>query len=281
MPARNVLQYEDWGWFTSQLDNSGSGGNNCAQASLVAAALAANTVDRGRSWTDLINAACLITRGYPNNPATNPYTSYGQLEAGLNSWQLDWEFTYDYGAAMQAPWSIILCSGATLRLADGSQFYPDSWFGGSYEPNHFVVWGPALDGNPYLCMNPLSYYNGDSWAAVDPSSWVAAFGSAHILHGLPVPEAPTPTPPPGPDQLAPARFRMLSDAGMKAQPAHGGSDIYELHAGDQGDDSGKRAWDASTPPDASEKWGYLSFGVGGTLYPGWVPSNKKLFERIS
>jgi hypothetical protein len=278
MPARNVLQYQDWGWFTSQISSSGSGMNNCGPASIVAAALAANTVDRNRSWQSLIDEAAWNCRHEPNTNA-NDYVSYPELERALDAWNIEWDFTYDYGTAMNSPWSIVLCSGATIRLADGSQFYPDSWFGGSYEPNHFCVWGPAMPGQPpYSCMNPLSYYPGDTWVQVEPSSWQRAFGSAHLLRGLPTAE---PAPPPPPEQLSLARFRCIREEGfwLKPTPASGGANVEHgfVAMSEEGTDTGARVADAADP---NVRWGYLQYGGPDGWAEGWTISNSRYFERL-
>jgi hypothetical protein len=278
VPARNVLQYETWGWFTSQISTDGSGHANCGQASMIAAALALGLRSGDTPWQTLINEACMATRGYPDSP-NNPYTSFSQMEDGFRYYGIDAALTYDYGTALQSSWSLVLVSGATIRLQDGSSWYPDNWFHG-YEPDHFCLWGPYLQGTSYWCMNPLSYYPGDTWAIADPGKWQQAFGAAYLLYGMPLP-AGEPAPAPPPEQLTAARFEMLQQGAIKPRPAHGGDNLIMLEPGQQGNDTGVRVNDESTPADPTLRWGRLQYGTQGRWYDGWMPSNKKMFKRLT
>jgi 3D (Asp-Asp-Asp) domain-containing protein len=127
---------------------------------------------------------------------------------------------------------------------------------GSTSPDHFCVWLPAYNGSSMWVMNPLDPK--DSVAQYDPGSWQAAFGGAYVIYDLPTPTAPGPPPP---EQLSPAKFQMLQDAGMKPSPAHGGPNLTMLHVGDTGNDTGVRVNDASDPPDETLRWARLQWGV--------------------
>jgi hypothetical protein len=271
MGARYVLQYQDWMYFFSQLTPQGSGANNCGPASICCAAMAANTVDRSRSWQDLTDEAAWNCRHEPNTPY-NDYVSFAELERGMSAWGLSYDLTYDFGVASSAPWSIVLCAGAVIKLADGSDFYPDSWFNYSTSPDHFICWLPQYQGSGAWVMNPL--YPADTCAQVDMDSMRAAFGGAYVLHGLPT---PTPPAPPDPADLPPARFEALRDFGLKPSPRSGGSDLCTVPLNAQGNDTGIRVAGLDDP---SQPYARLQYGAKGIWYDGYTLGNKKYFRRL-
>jgi hypothetical protein len=105
------------------------------------------------------------------------------------------------------------------------------------------------------------------------------FGGGYVLYNLPVPTT-EPTPPPDPDDLPPARFEMLAQAALKPSPSHGGPNLIMLEPGQQGNDTGIRVADGSTPADPDLRWARLNYGSKGVWYDGWMPGNKKLFKRL-
>lgn len=206
--------------FVSQMppEHSGSGWNDCAEASLGAYLLARGKMAPGTNTEAILQELSQVMRGGADLPS-NGYTTLEQLAAGLQHYGLPAQLSYDYQVAMNAPWAICLVDGTAITRADGSKPYPASWFGGHIGPDHFVVWGPPFAGGANWIMNPLD--PAGVWAQYDLASLQSAFSCAYLLPAI---AAPKPVPAKVLDG------ETTAACGLKPDPSHGGTDIAQVPA---------------------------------------------------
>jgi hypothetical protein len=202
--------------------------------------LAAGKIAVGTPDLAVLNAVSLASRGIPDQSG-NPETTLSQADQGLAHYGFPVNLTYDWTAALNAPWSILLVDGVALTKADGSKPYPASWFGGASGPDHFVIWGPPFAGTYNWIMNPLD--PAGAWAAYDLTSVRAAFGCAYLLPDLS-----------GATVLTRPRWTALRRFDLKARADHPSIGLAVVPNGGTGLDWGGRLTDAAGTTWARLQW---------------------------
>lgn len=236
--------------FVSQLHPNESGENDCWEASLGAYLLAAGKLAAGIADLEVLNAVSLASRGSPDQPG-NPDTTLSQADQGLAHYGLPVNLSYDWMAALNAPWAILLVDGVAITKADGSKPYPASWFSGASGPDHFVLWGPPFADSYNWLMNPLD--PAAAWAEYDLESVRAAFGCAYLLPALSAPPMP----------LRP-RWAAVRAFGLLSRPEHGSTALAVVPNGGTGIDWGGRRTDAAGTVWARLQWRNVR---------GWAPTS--------
>lgn len=236
--------------FVSQLHNDGSGWADCFEACLAAYLLTAKRVDVKEDHEVLLNQVSLAARNAADK-ADNQYTTIPQAELALQKYGIVVDWDAAYVDALDAYWSICLVNGATIKLIDGTSPYPTAWFNGENIPNHFVLWGPELDGQPNWFMNPLD--PDARWKQYDLTSISNSWGGSFLLPNtgsLPIS----------------AKWKSKRSFGLLSQPKHGSIALVIVPINATGDDTETRWID-----DNGTVWGRFAFGIHGKLYTGWAP----------
>jgi hypothetical protein len=225
----------------SQLNPAtGSGENNCWQASLTRYLFEAQLVDASRSAQDVINEVSIYSRGYPSHPG-NPYTTFDQAEASLAHYGIPIHYTYSYPEAANTFWSIVYVDGRHMV----PDTYPDSYFHiGAPDPegNHFALWLPLWNGSGSWFNNPLSVDKQDHEQSMD------AFYGAYLL------------PQTGNGETSPERRKATQECGLKPQAAHGGQNILTIPEDGQLIDSG-------ITKTTDDVWAWVQY----TSHYGYIP----------
>lgn len=196
-----------------------TGRNDCWEASLTRYLFEAGKVQANAKDALVINAVSLAARGTPDSPG-NFDTNLPQASASLAHWNLPENWTNDYQAALNSPWAILLVDGTVLEAAQ----YPFSWFPGSGQGNHFILWLPKWQGAVNFFNDPLAFNNGQKDCQYDLSSVARAFYGAYLL------------PSTGNGETAPQTWVNTRGApfGLLAQPRHGSTALAIVPAGGSG-----------------------------------------------
>lgn len=234
--------------YVSQLNpQTLSGQNDCWQACEAAVLLAFGKLPKTMSQAELLNTVSLATRGTPDQPG-NAETNLSEAAAGLTHWSMPVNFTSDWARVIAKAWTIMLVDGVVITKADGSKPYPASFFNGASGPDHFVVSGPAYQGEYNWILNPLDPLG--QWVRYDLDSVERAFSCGYWFDAVP---GTKPVPPP--------TYMALRKFDLKATTDHLSTGIAVVPRGGTGLDWGGRR------TVNGEQWGRLQF----RSITGWAP----------
>ncbi len=154
-------------------DGTITGRNNCWEACLASELEDHPTHNIPTDARALLKQISLTARGVPDRE-WQPPTTLAEAAHTLDVYGITYRWTDTYALALEAADSICLVDGTKLAPAQ----YPAAWFGGEAgQPNHFVRWLPAINGQDNWFMDPLT----QELCRYDLAAVAASFAGAYIL----------------------------------------------------------------------------------------------------